>query len=107
MNRRITIQTQAGGVPDPVTGSPSQAWRTVRTTWAAISAISSSHQSQGNQFVDQATHLVVIRYTTTVIAVGMRILYRGRVFDVLDSQNVNEGDVRLDLVCQEIDGASS
>ena len=106
MRHQVSIQSQSAS-PDPTTGAPTQAWQTVRTTWASISTVSSKELFLANQFADQASHLVSMRWTSVRLSAGMRVVFGSRVFTVQNVENVLERNIRLNLTCQEIDGASS
>jgi SPP1 family predicted phage head-tail adaptor len=103
LRQLIQIQSQSLA-PDAVTGMPIQTWVTVRTTWARIVSPSSAERFLTDQFTDLVTHAIVIRYTATPVSGGMRVLFGSRVFQVQTIDNVQERNVRLNLMCLEIDG---
>lgn len=106
MKHQVVIQSQ-DAAPDPVTGSPQQAWTLVRSGWAAISTMTSKEVFMANQFADQASHVVIMRWTAARIMPGMRVVFGDRSFTIQNVENVLERNWRLNLVCQEIDGASA
>jgi head-tail adaptor len=85
LNRRIVIEAETQ-MPFAVEGQPA---------------------SMANQFSDDATHLVVVRWSPIPLAAGMRIRYKDRCFTVQNVENVQEGNVKMNLICIEIDGVSS
>jgi SPP1 family predicted phage head-tail adaptor len=106
LNRRIVIEAETQ-MPFAVEGQPASVWAQVRECWAAISTSSSKEWYMANQFSDDATHLVVVRWSPIPLAAGMRIRYKDRCFTVQNVENVQEGNVKMNLICIEIDGVSS
>jgi SPP1 family predicted phage head-tail adaptor len=105
---RFQIQIQQNVLtPFPAPGQPAQTWTTVRSCYAAISTASSREWFQANQFSDDATHLVVVRWSPVPLAAGMRVLFGSRVFTVQNVENVQERNVKMNLICIEVDGVSS
>jgi head-tail adaptor len=49
----------------------------------------------------------VVRWSPIPLAAGMRIRYKDRCFTVQNVENVQEGNVKMNLICIEIDGVSS
>lgn len=79
-------------------------WTTVRTTRAAISTAGGKEVAAAAQLVSDVTHVVRIRYTSTQILPGYRVLYGSRVLTVEFVENVQEQNRVLRLVCREVNG---
>lgn len=98
LNRRITIQRPSTETDDY--GQPTTAWKTVACTWASIHAATGKEVFKYG-FVSELSHVITIRFSPFVQS-NMRVLYRGRVFNIQAVSDPDEGRVQLDLLCVEV-----
>lgn len=75
-----------------------QSYATVR---ASIVALQGRDIYQATQFVSDVSHTVTIRYRPGVNA-GDQVLYGQRVFRIQAALNPEERNIRLDLLCLEV-----
>jgi head-tail adaptor len=109
---RHQVQIQVQSTAPTLTGSPQASWTTIRCTRAAIVlAISkqASEDYQQGQFSGMVTHIVTVRWTPTPeILGGMRVLFTTsagtHTYQVQTVDNVNLRNIRMDLMCLEING---
>jgi SPP1 family predicted phage head-tail adaptor len=106
LRNRILIQAQSN-LPDPETGAPQAAWTTVRNCWAKISTASSKEVYLAMQFTSEVSHVVMVRWSSTPVAAGMRVVFGTRVFTIQATENVLERNVKVNLLCLEVDGITS
>lgn len=99
LNRKITIQSQT--TTQDVYGQPQQTWTDVLSTWASIKAATSKEVYAAAGFTSQISHKITIRFPRVTLRSNMRVMYRGRVFDVQAVTDPDEGRVQLDLLCLE------
>lgn len=105
LNRRILIQQQSGTKDD--SGHRADQWADVVSTWASITAPTSKEiYALGPGFTAQVTHKITIRWRPGVSA-GMRIIFRGRTFQIQTAGDPDEGRVELNLMCLEVDGGGA
>jgi SPP1 family predicted phage head-tail adaptor len=95
---RIAIQapTESAGPLGEVT----QAWATAITVWGSIAPLRGSEKVQGEQVTAEATHMVKMRYNSTVTP-AHRLLFGSRTFDINHIANVDELNKLLEITCTE------
>jgi len=67
---------------------------------AEIEDLGGSEKSTGDNFTALSTHKITIRYYPG-ITTKMRVNFKGRYFDILDGNNVENRNRELDLMCRE------
>ncbi len=103
----ITVQAPDG---TPTTFGQSAAptsWVTVLTTRAKIATAGGRETSAAAQIVSDVSHVVTIRYTSTVLKAGYQVLYGGRFFTVMYVENILERNRVLALYCREVNGGGA
>lgn len=102
----ITI-AQANTTEDRFGGSdPSLAGSTqVATVRAKIEALTLRELYAAQQKISEVTHRVTIRWMDG-IAAGMLVWFHGRQFQIQNVNNVDERNVRLELLCLERDDSA-
>lgn len=98
-NRRITIQQHSSSTPDGF-GQASQTWSDLLSCWARIEPLSGRELVLAQAQNAEVTHLVEIFYRPTVTA-AMRVVYQGRIFNVLSVIDPDMAHVSLELLCSE------
>ena len=101
LNRFVTIQSPATG-SGPGGGPATGGATLVRKGFAKLSTRNSQEFYQTSQYTAEVTHIVSMRWTPVAISEGMQVLYGSRVFNVQTVENVMERNVRLNLICVEI-----
>ena len=102
-NRWISVQEQTEG--QAPSGQPVDEWPSVLDCWAAINASTTKTQQRFSAagISAQLTHVVTIRFPANVeLHSNMRVVHRGRVFEIMYLQDADEGRVELDLYCREL-----
>lgn len=97
-NRRVTIQ-QRGAAKDGF-GQATQTWTDLLSCWARIEPLSGRELVMAQAQNAEVTHLVEIIYRPTITA-AMRVVYQGRIFNVLSVIDPDMAHVSLELLCSE------
>lgn len=102
LNRQIEIQAQQSGVD--AAGQPINTWTTVATVWANVrgeSGMASIRKTLPRDGVAMSldAYSFRVRFMTGIVA-GMRVLYEGTAFDILQVRMDYAGRVWTDLVCE-------
>lgn len=102
---QVALQQKGAGAVTG-TGSPVAAWTTVLTCMAAITTTAQREVYQTGQFSGQVTHRVSIYWPGASIAVtsGMQVLFGTRTFTIQATDNAQERNRVLHLMCLEING---
>lgn len=99
LRHRVIIQGKQT-TPDGMGGFV-EAWQDIATVWGDVRPLRGQERYVAQQAVSEVTHKVTIRYMSG-IAPGNRILFDGRVFDILAVINVAERNRWLELLCSEV-----
>lgn len=97
-NRRVTIQSRS--TTKDSFGEAQQTWSTVITCWARIEPLSGRELVLAQAINAEVTHLVEIFYRPTVTA-AMRVVYQGRVFNIVSVIDPDTAHISLELLCSE------
>lgn len=98
LNQRIELQSATTAADSY--GEPIQTWATYATVWAAVVPLSGRELIYAQQVSSETNIRITIRYTSSV-AVGHRVKYGTRYFDinaVIDRDMRNE---QIELMCKE------
>lgn len=98
LNRRIAIQ-QRTTTPDGY-GQQTTTWTDVITCWASIEPLNGRELVQAQAVQAETTHQVTILYRSSITA-AMRVVYQGRVFNILSVIDPDTSHVALQLLCSE------
>lgn len=82
-------------------GEVTNQWEDYKTVWAEIKPVSGKQFFEAKQINSEISHNVYIRYRLD-LSPNMRILYKGRVFDILYIMNVNEDNSLMQIYCKEL-----
>lgn len=99
LNKRVTIQTNTA--TRGTTGQAIEAWTDTATRWAAIEPLTGREYWQAQQVNAEMTVKITIRYYAG-LTVKNRVKYGSRYFDILSTQNLNEGNKFMVLMCKEV-----
>lgn len=88
-------------------GGQIEVWSPVLTCMAKLETVTSKEVFQTGQFTGQVTHRVSIHWpgASIVIRGGMRVAFGTRFFLIQTTENVQERNRVLHLMCLEINGA--
>jgi SPP1 family predicted phage head-tail adaptor len=88
-----TTQSQSGQV--------SRTYNTLATVWAKVTPTTGREYYQSDRINAEVTHQVTIRYRDDVKP-DMRIIHRGRTFEIESVIDRREAITLLDLLCKEV-----
>jgi SPP1 family predicted phage head-tail adaptor len=104
MRQRVTIELLVE-TRDPF-GQMIPSWVAQGTYWAHIETLSGMKVPTGTQVQAQTVHRVHLRYLGPAVTVTelatMRLTYRGRVFNIMHSEDVDFRHVEHKFVCREV-----
>ncbi len=98
LRHRVRIE-QPVLTPDGMGGS-TKAWQELATVWAEIVAISSGEAVLAGKLTPRIARRFRLRYRADITA-AMRLVYEGRVFNILSVINENEADAMLEILAEE------
>lgn len=98
LRHRVTIQ-QLVTVYDEY-NQPVEMWQDLTTVWAAIEPLSGREYWQAKAVNAEVTHRVRMRYRAGITP-EMRLVFNGRVFEILAVLNLEERNIELQLLCKE------
>lgn len=78
-----------------------EVWNDVYRCWANITPIQGKEFYQAETINSDLTHRIRLRYKNGISS-NMRILYRGRIFNIVSVINDYEKNVSLQLMCREL-----
>lgn len=97
-DRRITIQQRS--VSQDTYGQRVVTWTTLLSCWADIQPMASPETVQGEATLSVITHQIVVLYRASITA-AMRVLYQGRVLDIMSVVDDSMNHELLTLMCTE------
>jgi head-tail adaptor len=106
----VQIQQQGSAV-GPTGGVGPTDWSVVRSTMASINTIGEKDDYQADQFSAQVSHTITMRWTPTpALLPGMQVLFTEQngtlhTYQVQAVDNVKMRNVKVNLICLEIDGS--
>lgn len=102
---RHTIQIQNKSVSLDAYGQQVNTWTTLVTTKASIRPARGSEKVSGNQVTGSLTHTIATRYQSALGApiamAAMRILFNGRVINILSARILEEKNQWIVFDCVE------
>jgi len=96
LNRRITIQQRDS--EQNTFGQQLLTWSDVLICWAGIEQMQGRELEMAQAINAETTHRVTIRYRAGITP-AMRVLYQGRVLNVLSVLDIDTAHVALHLMC--------
>jgi len=101
LRHRVVIQ-RATLTKDSV-GGDVESWGTLAEVWGEVRPLSGREALEAQRITSTASHFITIRYRTDVTPL-MRVVWRGRTFEISQVQNADGRDVMLVLWCSEMQG---
>jgi SPP1 family predicted phage head-tail adaptor len=100
-NKRATIQRLVAGSPaQDAYGAPNETWQDFKAVWAGIEPLTGREYFAQQQIQNEVNIRVRIRYLSGVTE-KMRVVYRGRIFDIESIIDEQEAHRELILMCSE------
>lgn len=101
LRHRITIQSLTNS-QDSV-GDITETWTTVGTFWGFVRPASAREQVIAGQLKAEVYHSVTMRWQgATAISPTMRILFEGKVLNIVSISNRDSRNYLYDLTCTEV-----
>ncbi|MBF3779560.1 phage head closure protein [Burkholderia pseudomallei] len=104
LTRYVDVQQRNPATFDEI-GQPLNTWMTLKSVYAEIEALSAFKRAIAGLVVTDVTHQITVRYDAIFanprIAGTYRIVYAGRIFEVLGVENVDEGNQMIVLSARE------
>lgn len=82
-------------------GAEVEAWVDIGTVWASIEPLSGREFFAAQQVNAEVSTKITLRYRTG-IKPEMRVLFAGRVFEIVSVINLEEKNIQLVLMCEEV-----
>jgi SPP1 family predicted phage head-tail adaptor len=82
-------------------GGTVETWQNIATVWAAIEPLRGNERYTAQQVQTELSHKVTIRYRSEVKP-QMRLVYKGRIFEIEAAIDVEERHRWLELLCSEV-----
>jgi len=98
LRHRITIQEYAASRDS--FGAQVQTWADKATVFASIAPVSGKEYFAAQQINSEITTKITIRYLPGITP-KMRVLFNGRIFEILAVLNHEERNIELNLMCKE------
>lgn len=99
LHHRVTIQEHVTGQDE--FGQPIDTWADVATVWAAVEPLRGREYFAAQQVNAEVTARIRTRYRKGVRP-SMRVLYDGRLYDILSVIDPEERHQELQLMCREV-----
>ena len=82
-------------------GAEVETWSDIATVWASIEPLSGREYFAAQQINAEVSAKITIRYRASVKPT-MRVLFEGRIFEILSVINTEEKKRELILMCREV-----
>lgn len=100
LNKRIVFQKLDDTGTDSM-GQSKQRWNNLMKVWAEFKPVRGYETDEAaRRFREEKTYKATIRYRHGITS-DMRILYKGRKFEIKSMVNVNEANYKLEIECTE------
>jgi SPP1 family predicted phage head-tail adaptor len=100
LRHRVTVQRPVETQSDE--GETIETWESLGTYWAAIKPLRGREFWQAQQAHNEVSHRVHMRANTLEIKPNYRLVFRGRVFNVLYVMDVEERRITYQILCKEV-----
>lgn len=100
LNKRITFQKLDMSATDSM-GQTKPQWVNLKPVWASFRPVRGYEADEAaRKFREERTYKATIRYRPGISS-DMRILFKGRLFEIKSVVNVNEANYKLEIECTE------
>lgn len=100
LRHRVTIQKNGQATRNAYGELEPASWSTVATVWAAVTPKRGTETTEADQVQERITHEVVTHYRDDVSA-AMRLVWNGRVLEVVHVQDFSGMHRGMMLLCEE------
>jgi SPP1 family predicted phage head-tail adaptor len=103
LRHRITFQSRSA-TPDEYGGQADTWSDSIPNVAAGIETLKGRELIAAQAINNESTSLITTRYFAsfnTITSTAMRIVFNGRIFNILDATNVNERNRELQFLCSE------
>lgn len=101
--RRILFQRR--DTPLDSYGQQVTSWSDAFTAWASIEALSARELFAAQAVQSEVTHKITVRYRAELanpaVVAAMRVVYRGRIFNIQGATNVEERNRTVEIFVSE------
>jgi SPP1 family predicted phage head-tail adaptor len=103
LRKRVTVQQRSTSVDS--FGGQAQTWIDICTVWAEIRTLNGRELMAASAMQSEVSHEITVRYrselTNPKAVAAMRILFKGRIFNIHSSVNVDERNEIITLQVSE------
>lgn len=100
LNKRIVFQKFDESGTDAI-GQTKMDWVDFKRVWATFRPVVGYEADEAaRKFREEKTYKATVRYRHGITS-DMRILYKGRIFEIKSIVNVNEANYKLEIECKE------
>lgn len=100
MRHKVVIEKLPDTDTQATSGEVSSSFEELSTVHAAIRPMSGKEKERAQHLDAKVTHKITLRFLDDVTP-KMRILFGTRVFNIIDTLNIDERGRYLELTCQE------
>lgn len=100
LRHRVALQKKE--ITEDELKQQSETWTDIATVWAAVEPLSGREYFAAEQVNTENSVKITIRYKKG-ITTDMRIVYDGKIFEVISILNPKERCVSLVLICREVE----
>lgn len=97
---RHRVQLQARSATQDGAGGQANTWTTTCWLWAQVSPSGGLEKEAGGAFRGKTLHNVKMRYRPDITPAA-RLVFRGRYFNIVSVNDVDERKRDLDMICEE------
>ena len=103
LNREMAFESDVGTLLDSAGQHVEdwQAWGSPATRWVGLRQLSGREIERAAMLYAEATHLITLRYVSGITPVKMRGKLGTRVFNFGAVNNVNEANIKLEILASE------
>lgn len=99
LNQRVEIQTVTETRNS--FGEVSKTWATTGKRWASVVPLTGRELELNRQIHNQVDYKVTLRHSIDIHP-SQRILWKGKVLEILSTINVNTANLQWDCLCKEV-----
>lgn len=103
LRKRVSLQRKSS--MDGSAGQPIISWPELVVIWAEIEPLTAQQRVVAQAIHPDVSHRITVRYrpdfANPLLVTALRIVYKGRIFSIQGALNVNERNVKIDLVASE------
>ena len=99
LRHRVVIQTLS--TAKDAIGGDAETWTRLATVWAEVKPLSAREALEAQRMTSTASHFITVRYRDD-LAPNMRVVWRGRTFEISQVENLDGRDEAIRLWCSEV-----